>query len=222
MHSFVFSWLGDCVSPMKKFESSLVKASLCILGNHLSILFVLSSAVYITNDFSLPEIDVQLSLAFLGLYLLGVYSYLGITNNDFLLTDDTLEVVGKVPFFRRRRKFSLYDINLVLFRHDWTDTVGEDIKPRIVQFFVKEISQLLFPFDYKWVEITTRHTFRFYCFGLSYNYFDNKGPLFEDLHKALRAKGIPVKWTRYASVLTANSRFERAGENQSHKYFSKP
>ena len=210
------------MSLMRKYESSLVKASLCILRNHLSILFVLTSAVYIINHFSLPEIDARLVLAFLGLYLLGVYSYLGITNNDFILTDDTLEVVGKVPLFRRRRKFSLYDINMALFRHDWTDTVGEGIKPRILQFFVKEISHLLFPFDYKWVEITTHHTFRFYCFGLSYNYFDNKGPLFEDLHKALRAKGIPVKWTRYASVLTRNSGFERAQEDQSHKYFSKP
>lgn len=206
---------------MKKFESSLVKASLCILRNHLLILFVLVSTVYIINHFSLPQVDTPLAMAFFALYLIGVYSYLGITNNDFILTNDTLEVVGKVPLFRRRRRFLLYDINIALFRHDWTNTVGEDIKPRAFQFLVKEISQLVFPFDYKWIEITTSHTFRFYCFGLQYNYFDNKGPLFEDLHKALRAKGISVKWTRSSSK--ENTGFERAGENQSpHKYFSKP
>lgn len=207
---------------MKTFESSLVKASVCILRNHLLILFVLVSAVYIYNHFSIPEIDARLAIAFFVLYLLGVYSYLGITNNDFILTNDTLEVVGKVPLFRRRRKFLLYDINIAVFRHDWTDTVGVHIKPRILQFFVKEISQLVFPFDYKWVEITTNHTFRFYCFGLQYNYFDNKGPLFEDLHKALRRKGIPVKWTKSSSGLTRNTRLERTSEDQSHKYFSKP
>ncbi|SKC88349.1 hypothetical protein [Ohtaekwangia koreensis] len=208
---------------MKRFESSLIKASLSILRNHALILFVLISVIYMLNGFELPAVENNILIGFLVLYVIAIYTYIGITNNDFIITDNALEVVGKVPLFKRRRRFLRQHIGLVLFRHDWTDTIGEGMKPRIFRLVVKEISQLLFPFDYKWIEITTNHSFRFYCFGLEYNYFDNKGPLFEDLFKTLQAKDLNVKWTIAAVNKTEfPENFGKLEENQSHKYFSKP
>lgn len=53
------------------------------------------------------------------------------------------------------------------------------------------------PWEYKWIQIKTKNNkkFRYYCFGMNYDCYDNdKEILFEDLFLALAKRNIVVKW----------------------------
>ncbi|HEY9007397.1 hypothetical protein [Ohtaekwangia sp.] len=211
---------------MTRFESSLTRALANIFTSHAQIVFVLVSATYLINGFSLPSVEKSVIIVGAVIYLVLVYIYLGITNHDFILTEDSVVIQNRVLFFRTHSAIPLRQVRQVLFRHDWTETAGKEIKIRIVRTAVRWTMHLFFPFDYKWIEISNSKALRFYCFGLDYDYFDNKGPLFEDLFKALKARGIRVGWTnkKYSPYYDGlwESNLKTGEENQSHKYFSKP
>ncbi|HEY9048688.1 MAG TPA: hypothetical protein VIN08_22440 [Ohtaekwangia sp.] len=218
---------GEELKHITRFDSSLIRALVNLFTSHAQIAFVLVSATYLINGFSLPSVEKNVIILASAIYLVLVYIYLGVTNHTFVFTDQTLEVENRLLFFRMRQSFPLRQIKQVLFRHDWTETAGKEIKIGIFRTAVRWTMHLFFPFDYKWIEITTTRSFRFYCFGLDYDYFDNEGPLFEDLFKALKSRGIRVGWTNkkyspYYDGLWTSTELKAPDKNQSPKYFSKP
>ena len=127
----------------------------------------------------------------------------GIVNNDIVVFETKIEIVNRIPFFRKRTLFQYSEIKEITLRHDWTETLGSKIKSRRYRYVLKELAQIVIPYNFKWIRFVTVREFKFYCFGIDYDYYDNKGPLFEDLYKELRKKHKFVMWTNEGSPFYA-------------------
>lgn len=161
----------------------------------VSYVFVLFLIVLILNGFSIPQIDKQIIIGFLFIYLLSLYIYLGKTNFDFTLSNDEIKITNRLPFFQKTEFIKLKDIHRVLFKHDWNDTYN--IQPNR-SYFMKQLYNLLrtfIPYDLKWIKVTTDKTRKYNCYGIEFDYWDNEGLLIEDLFLELSEKGICVEWT---------------------------
>ena len=181
---------------MEKYESKISTA----LGAHLSRSFFLLLILYFLLHFSFnvdfTSISITYYILFVLAYILYSYIYLGSTNNDFIIFNNRVEIINKLPFFKRKTIFYFEDIKQVLFRHEWTESVQEKIKPRILSFILTDFFlSMFFPYDYKWIRFTTQKSYTFYCFGLEFDYYDNEGPLIEDLFHRLGDYGVNVCWT---------------------------
>ena len=164
-----------------------------VLTQHVSCLLIVSMLTFLFNGFELPAFDYQY-LFLLIPYLVAIYCYAGLFNNDVIVNETGIEIVNRVPLFKKSRKFDFTSIQSITLRHDWTETYGRNIQTRWIKLMVKELALLVFPWDYKWIKIVADKEYTFYCFGIEYDYFDNKGPLFEDLFSYLKKYHSQVQW----------------------------
>ncbi len=164
-----------------------------VLTQHVSCLLIVSILTFLFNGFELPAIHYQY-LFLLIPYLAAIYCYAGLFNNDVIINETGIEIVNRVPLFKKSRKFDFTSIQSITLRHDWTETYGRNIRTRWINLIVKELALLVFPWDYKWIKIATDKEYTFYCFGIEYDYFDNEGPLFEDLFSYLKNYHPQVQW----------------------------
>lgn len=146
-------------------------------------------------DFELKQVTTEIWIVFSIIYLVVAYLYLSYFNNDIVVYDNSIEVINRLPPFRRKFHFPLYEVKSIQFRHDWTESIGRNIKPYKLGYWVGQIATLFFPSDYKWIKIESDKTYRFYCFGLEYDFYDNKNPHFEDLYSDLSKRNVTVSWT---------------------------
>ena len=129
-------------------------------------------------------------------YAVLAYVYAGFANDDILLYADRIEIVNRIPLFRKHYSFQIDQVESVKFRHEWTESFGKNIKPGLLKYIMSPfLATLFFPADYKWIKISTNKTYTFYCFGVDMDYYDNNGPIFEDLFNKLAEKGVNVSWT---------------------------
>jgi hypothetical protein len=174
--------------------SSKISFSLTTLGiQQISWLFVAGGIIFVFNGFKLPA----LSYSYLFLlipYLAAMYLYAGLFNNDIIVHQTSLEIVNRVPPFKKTAKFEFASIQSITLRYDWTETCGTTIRTRWIKLIVKELALLFFPWDYKWIKIVADKEYTFYFFGIDYDYFDNKCPLFEDLFSHLKKYHSQVQW----------------------------
>lgn len=181
------------------YQSSLVKGFGSIILNLLSF----SSLGYVVsllfNNFRLYNFLLENKL--LVLIILGVFIslYLGKTNNDFLLKDDSLIVKSRVPLLKREKQFPLSKIRKVVISSEWSENIFKKQligTPRFI--IVNFMLALFFPHDYKWVKVidSNGNSFLYYCFGLEFDYYDNYEDIrIEHLFEDLKAKGISVSWS---------------------------
>lgn len=188
--------------PSKIFDT----LALHLIRNALLGFFNFLGLKYLCKiDFS--DINYQYYILAASLYAVLSYIYLGIVSHDFVVYNDRIEVLNRIPLFEKERAFYYKDIKLVFFRHEWTEELTEKFKLGIFGFLFKEmIIQSVIPPDYKWIKIVTDKPNKFYCFGLEFDYYDNKGPLIEDLFFKLYDYGVKVRWTNielnyYASMM---------------------
>lgn len=194
---------------MQEFKSKI--------GNSLGTFFILTISLFgllylvlfLTTNFRLTQISFSGWLAIVVIYFVVSYLYAGLSNNSIFLFDNRLEVVNRLPFFRKHYTFQFDKIKSVKFRHEWTETFGRSIKPNFIRYILNEwIAQFLFPTDFKWIRISADKDYKFYCFGIEMDYYDNDGPLFEELFTKLLDKGVEVSWTDtsdiYYSQMTKN------------------
>ncbi|MBA6316977.1 hypothetical protein [Cellulophaga baltica] len=171
--------------------------------------FIFYKLVYVCV-FALPFIfftDLKIEIQKLEIWqwvLLGLitsllmYFYLGITNNDVKLNKSQIEFRRKLFPFNRTTKFKLNEISKITMQHDWTDSILNDFKPKILKYFIIEwVLKLILAEDYKWLKIISKgKSYKFYCFGLEHDYYDNPRPYFEDLFIELAKQGLNVNWTK--------------------------
>jgi len=194
---------------MQEFKSKI--------GNSFGTFFILTVSslgslyllFFLTTDLRLTQITISGWLAIFLTYCILAYLYIGSTNNDILLFADRLEIVNRLPFFRKHHTFQLDKIKSVKFRHEWTETFGKSIKPNFLKYIVTQfLAPFFFPADYKWIRVSADKDYKFYCFGIEMDYYDNEGLLFEDLFNKLADRGVNVSWTDtsdvYYSQMTRN------------------
>ena len=181
---------------MKEFKSSIGNTISLFFFQTGLLLFLIYVALYIFTDFHLTQISFLGWLLFFSLYLIIMYLYAGFTNNDILVFDDRLEIVNRIPLFKKRRVFRFENINSIKFRHQWQETFGSNIQPTFLQYVIKFFPELFFPAHYKWIKIKANKEYKFYCFGIEMEYYENeKEPVFEDIFQLLSLKGLDVCWT---------------------------
>jgi acyl-coenzyme A synthetase/AMP-(fatty) acid ligase len=101
-------------------------------------------------------------------------------------------------------------------------TFGRKIKPRVIKYIVTQwIAPFFFPPDYKWIKIHTNRTYKFYCFGIEMDYYENEtNTVFEELYKVLADKGVNVSWTdttdSYYLQMTQNNVNDIQGGKKGH------
>jgi hypothetical protein len=197
-------------NSMQEFKTST--------GNSLWGFFILAISftglfyllVFLTTDFRLTQISFSAWLIIFSAYAVLAYLYTGFTNNDILVFDDRIEIVNRLPLFKKHYRFQLDKIKSMKFRHEWTETFGKSIKPSFFKYIVTQLlAPCFFPADYKWIRVCADKDYKFYCFGIEMDYYDNEGPLFEDLFNQLAGKGVNVSWTDttgiYYSQMTKNA-----------------
>lgn len=145
----------------------------------MGLFFLLIEFDYLQNGFNTPFIILTTIVISVGL----VYSYYGFTNNDFILTDDSLEVENRFPFFKKKTSIELKNIQAMYFRDDSLINILSEYKYVIIKFADKESSN---------------KTYKVRCHGLE---FDCNGeninlPTFDDFYNNLKTRGIKVMWLK--------------------------
>jgi hypothetical protein len=180
------------------FKSKIENSLIGLIGGHAILLFAIVGIVFSTNGFRITNFD-WIYMILLIPYFFGIYLYAGLFNNDIIVDNSKIEIVNSIPFFRKRVSFDYSAIKSITLRHDWTETFGRRIKSNRVRYVLSQLTQIFLPYNYKWIKIETYRKFRFFCFGIDFDYYNNDGPLFEDVYKALRRKHKSVKWTNNTS-----------------------
>jgi hypothetical protein len=177
-----------------RFKSKIGDSLFGLIGGHMLALFVVGGLILFINGFRLPDFH-WTYLLLLVPYFLGIYVYAGLFNNDIQVDNTKIEIINTVPFFKKRISFDYSNIKIITLRHDWTETFGKTIKSKRLKYILSKLTQTFLPYNYKWIKIETDKEHKFYCFGIDYDYYDNDGPLFEDVYKTLRRKHKSVRWT---------------------------
>jgi hypothetical protein len=195
---------------MQEFKSKI--------GNSLGGFFILTISffgllyltIFLASNFRLTQVTFLGWLIVVLMYSILSYLYVGLVNNDILLFDNRLEIVNRLPLFKKHKIFYFDKIIFVKFKHEWTETFGENIRPKPLRYIFKELlAPLFFPIDYKWIKIGVEKNYKFYCFGLTMDFCENETePVFEHLFIQLAEKGVNVSWTNtsdvYYSQMTKN------------------
>ena len=182
---------------MEKYPSKISKALEAHLVRSFVIFFVVFLFLKFVFNINFSLIHIGYYILFTVCYILLTYIYLAKTNTDFIVLDDRIEMVNNLPFFKKKTVLPFNEIKSIVFRHEWTESLQEKIKPRTLGFIITEyLVSAFFPYDYKWIKFTTDRSYTFLCFGLEFDYFDNNDEaLIEGLFYKLAACGIDVRWT---------------------------
>jgi len=179
-----------------EFKSDIEKSLIAFIAPHITLVILIIGIILFINGFQFSILS-PWYFTFLIPYSIGAFIYSGMFNNDIIIKENSIQFVNNVPFFKKTTLIDFNDIETIILRHDWAETFGRNIKSSKIRYRIKEVASLFFPYNYKWVKIKTYkgENFRFYCFGIEYDYYDNKGSIFEDLYKHLRKKHKSVLWT---------------------------
>lgn len=193
MFLFCFTLNKRTLTQMKIYHGKILN-SITLLVLKLVLIGV---ALWITNpdSFLIPNFStIIILLAALSILIL-IYAIS--VNNDIIIGEDKIIIRKRLIFYEKKKSINIADVQGILLKHDWTETVASKLKqPLLRYFFVELILQTLFPPDYKWIKIKTNsETVKYFCFGLEYDYYDNPRPHFDDLYFDLARRGINVEWT---------------------------
>ena len=192
---------------MQEFKSKIGNSLGTFFLMTLCDLLIIYAILYFTTNFSLTDITILGWTLLIVIYVLICYLYAGLTNNNIIVFDNRLEIKNELPLFKKHKIFQFENIKSVTFRHEWTATLTSKINSKFIKLFVTEFTaSWFFPTDYKWIKIESDKDYKFYCFGLEMNFYDNEEPYFEDLFHCLADKQINVSWTnttdKYYSQMT--------------------
>ena len=129
---------------------------------------------------------------FFLVYFILTIVYLGLFNHDFFIKEGKIGIRSSLFTFFKMHEIKFSNIKKITLKHE------EPVDDRFFSFQILKF--FLFPFDYKWVKISTRFnkTYTYYCFGLDYDCYDNtdEKDLMENLFRDLLGKGVRVGWTK--------------------------
>ena len=115
--------------------------------------------------------------------------YLRLTNHNFIFDNDQLRIEPSFLKFKSRKEFRYDYIKEVVIKHE----------KEMSEWDLDWLLFILFPLEYKWVEIKTKSNaeYKILCFGFEYDCWESdNGNLMEDIFYAFADKNIKVKWTQ--------------------------
>ena len=134
----------------------------------------------------------------IGIFItLCIIIYLSLTNTDIKILGNEIEFNGKLLLSKKKTKFSLDEISEITMKHDWTETVLAEFKPRFLKYIIVEwVLRTIRNEEAKWVKVKTKKgEYKFNCYGIEYDCYDNPKPHFEDLYFDLAKLNLEVNWT---------------------------
>ena len=128
---------------------------------------------------------------------LFIITYLSLTNTDIKILENEIEFNGKLLLSKKKTKFSLHEISEITMKHDWTETVLSDFKPKFLKYIIVEwILKTVRNEEAKWIKVKTKSgEYKFNCYGIEYDCYDNPKPHFEDIYFDFAKLNLEVNWT---------------------------
>ncbi|MFY0630154.1 MAG: hypothetical protein JXR05_07210 [Flavobacteriaceae bacterium] len=168
----------------------ILKLALIGLFGFVIIRFLFKIDIVEVLNFGGLVIIVNILVLLVLLYALSV-------NNDIVLLENEIRIRKRLIFYNKQKSIDFKEIKKIQLKHDWTETIASKLKPSILKYILVEwILISLFPPDYKWIKIKTdKETFKYFCFGIEYDQYNNPRPHFDDLYFDLAKRGINVEWT---------------------------
>ncbi len=183
---------------MAVYKSKINYSLTTLMALHVCWMFILGVLILFFNPTAFTAFRFSYSLLLFP-HAMAIYAYAGLFNNDVIVCETGIQMVNRVPLFKKTTRFEFSSIQSISLRHDWTETFGTNIRIPWIKVIAKELALLFFPWDYKWIKIVADKEYTFYCFGIEYDYFDNEMPYFEDLFLELKKRHAHVRWTNNTS-----------------------
>ena len=190
----------------KQVESNRIEEYPSRIKNSISTFFLLTLfyvpviflILHWTIGFKLGEISLLGWTLFILPYTCICWTYLGLTNNNIIITEKEIKIVNTISFFKKETILEIEKIKSITFKHEWTEIFETNNRLKKISW-LDFIAMSVFPYDYKWIRIIADKTYKVYCFGLEMDYYDNESPHFEELFYSIANKKIEVRWTNSVS-----------------------
>ena len=188
---------------MKVFKSKICNSFFYLILRLLLICVLISPIIAFTELKSVFFDFSSLNWILVGLITtLFIITYLSWTNTDIKIFENEIEFNGKLLLSKKSIKFSLDEIYEITMKHDWTQTVLSDFKPKFLKYIIVEwILKTVRNEEMKWIKVKTKsgeHNFN--CYGIEYDCYDNPKPHFEDLYFEFAKLNLEVNWTENSDV----------------------
>ena len=183
---------------MKLFKSKIWNALLYLILK-LGFICALTSPFILFTE--LKSLFFELNLYYwivIGLsIILFIITYLSLTNTDIKISKNHIEFKGKLLLSKKKVTFSLNEISEITLKHDWTATALTNFKPEFLKYLIVEwLLKTIRNEEAKWITVKTKNRdYKFYCFGIEYDCYNNPKPHFEDLYFELSKLNLIVNWT---------------------------
>lgn len=180
---------------MKEYKSSLGNSFILRFFRHFLLfkLIAILSVFPIVGENLMSIWDLGIPVLMVG-YLFFTILYLGFFNHDFIFKEDKIKIKSSLFWFMKPNEIEYKIIKKVKIKSELS--CPENGIYSILSFFLV----IFFPFDYKWIEITTHtnKTFTYYCFGMEYDSYDNcdENDLMENVFREFVWQEINTEWTK--------------------------
>jgi hypothetical protein len=126
------------------------------------------------------------------------------TNSDFKIEENEIIIQSSLIKGVRKKRFKKEEIKEIIFKDRWSETFMDKKYGSIVRYiFLNFFLMWFIPEEYKWIQIETdkNKRFRYYFFGMNYDFYDNSEEvLFEDMFIELAKKNIKVRWNSTKNI----------------------
>ncbi|MEZ5044711.1 MAG: hypothetical protein R2828_32745 [Saprospiraceae bacterium] len=182
---------------MNEFKSSIFESIISKGIRNGMLIFIL----YLTSSiFNYAEL-IPFQIGFWGIVIIYVFLFIlqiFYTNNDLKIEDKEIIIQSSLIKGMRKKKFQKDEIREILFKDEWSEPFMNKKYDSMVRYiFLNFFLMWFIPWEYKWIQIETNKNqrFRYYFFGMNYDFYDNSEEvLFEDMFMELAKRNIKVRW----------------------------
>jgi hypothetical protein len=182
---------------MNEFKSSIFDSIMAKVIRNVMLILILSLTSLIIDYSELIPIQIGflgIIIIYLSLFIIQIF----MTNNDLIIDEKEIIIQSSMFGGIRRKAFKKEEILEITFKDEWSETFMNNQYDSIIRYVILEFILMWFiPWEYKWIEITTKYNrkFKYYFFGMNYDFYDNSQEiLFEDMFVELAKRNIRVKW----------------------------
>ena len=182
---------------MNEFKSSIFE-SVISRGIRNGMLIFILYLISLMIDYS-ELIPFQIGLwgiiiIYVFLFILQIFY----TNNDLKIEGEEIIIQSSLIKGMRKKKLKKDEIREIIFKDEWSEEFMNKKYDSIVKYiFLYFFLMWFIPWEYKWIQIETNKNqrFRYYFFGMNYDFYDNSEEvLFEDMFMELAKRNVKVKW----------------------------
>ena len=199
---------------MDEFKSSIFESIISKGIRNGMLIFIL----YITSSIINYAELIPFQIGFWGIIIIYVFLFIlqiFYTNSDLKIEEKEIIIQSSLIKGGRKKKFKKDEIKEIIFKDEWSETFMNKKYNSIIRIvFVDFFLVWFIPWEYKWIQIETNKNqrFKYYFFGMNYDFYDNAGEvLFEDMFIELAKRNIKVRWNSTKDIYFEGIQ-ERANE----------